>query len=60
MGRGWCKEVEVKNRNRQRENRRKSHQEMLSKYNAYGFKDLTAYNAVKRMKDKNDTTIVLQ
>lgn len=40
----------MKNRIRQRENRRlKHHNEKLSKRNAYGNKDLTAYNAVRQI-----------
>lgn len=40
----------MKNRNRQRENRRiKEREERLSKRNAYGNKDLTAFNAIRKI-----------
>lgn len=40
----------MKNRTRQRENRRIKEREMrLSKRNAYGNKDLTAYNAIRQI-----------
>ena len=41
----------MKDRKRQRENRRLKHREEgLEKRNTYGAKDLTAYNAVWRMR----------
>ena len=41
----------MKNRQRQRENRRLKHKEEgLEKRNILGAKDLTAYNAVQRMR----------
>ncbi len=50
----------MKNRKRQRENRRKGHEELLSKRNSYGFKDLTAYNAVRGMREGSKAVIALQ
>ncbi len=52
--------ADVKNREKQRANRRAKHQEeMLDKRNACGVKDLTAYNAVARMKLGDKATIKL-
>ena len=54
-------DVEMKNRIRQRENRRKkAMEERLDKRNACGVKDLTAYNAVQQIRTSGKATIVLQ
>lgn len=51
----------MKNRKRQRENRKLKHkEEMLDKRNGCGFKDLTAYNAVLQIKTNNKANIVLR
>ena len=53
-------EEEMKNRIRQRENRRKkSMEERLDKRNACGVKDLTAYNAVQQIRTNGKATIAL-
>lgn len=50
----------MKNRTRQRENRRKKHyEEKLSRRNAYGNKDMTAYNAVERIRTGGKAAIKL-
>lgn len=50
----------MKNRTRQRENRRKKHyEEKISQRNAYGNKDLTVYNAVERMRKGDKAQIKL-
>lgn len=42
--------IEIKNRERQRANRRlKNKEELLDRKNSLGVKDLTAYNAVKQI-----------
>lgn len=52
---------QMKNRIRQRENSRRKHrEEMLDKRNACGVKDLTAYNAVLRIKTNGQAAIVLR
>ena len=51
----------MKNRNRQRENRRKkAAEERVDKRNAYGVKDLTAYNAVQQIRTGGKATIALR
>lgn len=51
----------MKNRKRQRENRRlKEKEEMLDKRNSCGIKDLTAYNAVLQMRTGGKAAIVLR
>ena len=51
----------MKNRQKQRENRRKKHrEEMLDRRNACGVKDLTAYNAVLQIKTSGQAAIVLR
>lgn len=51
----------MKNRKRQRENHRKKvAEEHLDKCNTYGVKDLTAYNAVERIRTGGRATIVLK
>ena len=51
----------MKNRDRQRENRRiKLREEMLDRYNTYGYKDLTPYNAVQKMKTNGKSENVLK
>ena len=51
----------MKNRQKQRENRRTKHyEEKLDTHNGYGVKDLTAYNAVIKMKTNGKATIVLK
>ncbi|MDY6086604.1 MAG: hypothetical protein SPI01_01235 [Succiniclasticum sp.] len=50
----------MRNRTRQRENRRKKHhEEKLEKRNAYGNKDLTAYNAIEKIRSKDKSIIEL-
>lgn len=50
----------MKNRIRQRENRRKKHyEEKLSKRNEYGSKDMTAYNAVEQIRKDGKAQIKL-
>lgn len=50
----------MKNRERQRENRRLKHREEgLEKKNIFGAKDLTAYNAVQRMRLGKKATVKL-
>lgn len=51
----------MKNRIRQRENRRKIvMEERLDKCNACGVKDLTAYNAVQQIRTGGRASIVLK
>ena len=51
----------MKDRKRQRENRRKKHQEAsLDRRNGFGANDLTAYNAVNRIRCGIKTEIVLR
>lgn len=51
----------VKSRKRQRDNRRKKHHEAsLDRRNGFGANDLTAYNAVNRIRCGNKTEIVLR
>ena len=51
----------MKDRKRQRENRRlKNREEALDKRSMYGYKDLTPYNAVLRMKSNGKTQITLK
>ncbi len=51
----------MKNRQKQRENRRLKHyEEKLDTRNSYGAKDLTAYNAMMKMKTNGKSTIVLK
>jgi hypothetical protein len=45
----------MRNRQKQRENRKKKGEESLSTRNDEGYRDLTAFNAVERIKrDKTD------
>ncbi|MBR5379860.1 MAG: hypothetical protein IK140_04945 [Clostridia bacterium] len=51
----------MKDRKKQRENRRIKHQEeLLSKRSESGYKDLTPYNAVRRIKTKGKAGAVLK
>ena len=51
----------MKNRNRQRENRkRKPREERIGKCNTYGVKDLTVFNAVEQIRTGNRSEIVLR
>lgn len=51
--------IDIKNRERQRTNRRLKHkEELLNKKNDLGVKDLTVYNAVKKMVTNGKTSIV--
>ena len=51
----------MKDRKRQRENRRIKHQEeLLSKRIECGYKDMTPYNAVLRIKTKGKAGVVLK
>ncbi len=51
----------MKDRKRQRENRRQKHQEeLLDKRNNCGVKDLTAYNAVLQIRSKGKAQIALR
>ncbi len=51
----------MKDRKRQRENRRKKHhEELLDKRNSCGVKDLTAYNAVRQIRTHGKAEIVLR
>ena len=46
--------IHLKNRERQRQNRRLKHkEELLDKYSNSGYKDLTPYNAVLAIKSKS-------
>lgn len=55
------KEIDMKNRKRQRENRKlKPKEELLDKRNSCGVKDLTAYNAVRMMRSGGKATIALK
>ncbi len=48
----------MKNRERQRANRRlRRQEERIDRRNAYGAKDLTAYNAVQRLRTKGRASI---
>lgn len=52
------KVIEIKNRERQRANRRlKNKEELLDRKNSLGVKDLTAYNAVKQMATNGKASI---
>lgn len=54
-------DTKMKNRERQRANRRKRvREERLDKCNAYGVKDLTAYNAVQQIRTGGKATIALK
>lgn len=51
----------MKNRRKQRANRKlKPKEELLDRYNAYGVKDLTAYNAVRQIMTGGKAAIVLK
>ena len=51
----------MKDRNRQRANRRKKlREETLDRRNTYGYKDLTPYNAVLKMKTDGKSQIALK
>ena len=51
----------MKNRKRQRENRRLKHKdEQISKYNVYGYKDLTPYNAIRQIESNGKAEIALK
>lgn len=51
----------MKNRKRQRENRRLKHkEEVLSKYGSWGYKDLTPYNAIRQIESNGKVTIALK
>lgn len=48
----------MKNRRRQRENRRRKHtEELLFKESGYGYKDLTSYNAIRWIASKGKAEI---
>ena len=50
----------MKDRKRQRENRRRKHREEgLEKTNSFGVKDMTAYNAVQRIRIGRQATLKL-
>lgn len=50
----------MKNRNKQRENRKlKKAEELLNKRNDFNVKDLTAYNAVLQIKTNGKVPIIL-
>ena len=54
-------ESQMKNRKKQRENRKlKSKEELLDRRNNCGVKDLTAYNAVRQIKTGGKAPIVLK
>ena len=51
----------MKDRKRQRANRKvKHHEEMLDKHGSYGYKDLTPYNAVLKIKTNGKAQITLK
>ena len=50
----------MKNRNKQRENRKLKVEEGVSKYNLCGYKELTAYNAVERIRTNGKSSIALR
>lgn len=51
----------MKDRKRQRANRKlKHHEELPDKRSGYGYKDLTPYNAVFRIKSGNKAPVVLK
>ena len=51
----------MKNRDRQRKNRKlKQKEERIDKRNAYGAKDLTAYNAVEQIRTGSQAVIVFR
>lgn len=51
----------MKDRRRQRKKRKlKHHEELLDKNSGRGFKDLTPYNAVRRMKSNGKSEIALK
>lgn len=51
----------MKNRKRQRENRRLKHkEESLEKYDGWGHKDLTPYNAIRQIVSNGKAEIVLK
>ena len=50
----------LRNRQKQREARRKRLQEeLIGKRNVYGYKDLTPYNAARRMRSKKKAELAL-
>ena len=54
-------EAGMKNRKRQRENRRFKHkEERLEKYDGWGHKDLTPYNAIRQIESNGKAEIVLR
>ena len=51
----------MKNRDRQRKNRKMKHkEERIDKRNAYGAKDLTAYNTVEQIRTGGRVAIALK
>lgn len=53
--------ADMKDRKRQRANRKLKHREgMLDKHSGYGYKDLTPYNAVLKMKTDGKAQIALK
>ncbi len=51
----------MKDRKKQRENRKLKHKgEMIDKYNSFGNKDLTPYNAVLQIRTKDKAAIALK
>ncbi|MBQ3431963.1 MAG: hypothetical protein IJG23_04180 [Clostridia bacterium] len=46
----------MRNRKRQRQNRKKKHhEELLDRRNSFGYKDVTAYEAVKSIRNKESS-----
>ena len=59
IGFSYEKVIKIKDRKRQRLNRRLKHkEELLDNKNDLGVKDLTAYNAVKKMVTNGKASIV--
>ena len=51
----------MKNRKKQRENRRLKHQEeRIEKYSGWGYKDLTPYNAIRQIESHGKANIALK
>lgn len=54
-------EAKMKNRKRQRENRRLKHkEERLDKYDGWGHKDLTPYNTIRQIVSNGKAEIALK
>ena len=53
--------LELKDRKKQRENRRLKHkEERIDKYNIFGLKDLTTYNALLQIETNGKANIILK